>query len=241
MNTPSQTPTAGNSPNFLAGIVSRLTSIVVALGLQMVILLAAAGRIGWTWAWAYFGISLMVMFVNGTILLGTNPETIAERGRLRLVKDWDRAVSALWGLAQYIALPLVAGLDVRFGWSPEPGVPWHLAGAILYAAGLGLFSWAMITNAYFATSARIQTDRGQTVCRSGPYRFVRHPGYAGAILQPPGICILLGSLWALIPAVVAVVCIIARTVLEDRMLREGLAGYPEFAKEVRYRLIPGIW
>jgi len=241
MNDQSKTPPAGNPPNLVAGIVSRFAAIVISLGLQMAILLLAAGRTDWTWAWVYFGISLAIVLVNSALLLPTNPETIAERGRLRMVENWDKLVSALWAVALYLALPLVAGLDARYGWTRAPSTAWNIAGAIVYAAGLGLFSWAMISNAYFATSARIQSDRGQTVCRTGPYRFVRHPGYAGTILQAPGIAILLGSLWALVPAVAAVLCIIARTVMEDRMLQDGLAGYREFAKDVRYRIVPGIW
>ena len=99
----------------------------------------------------------------------------------------------------------------------------------------------MLTNAYFSTAVRIQTDRGQTVCRSGPYRFVRHPGYVGAILQSLGIPFLLGSWWALIPGLAAVVFIVIRTALEDRTLQYELVGYWDYAQEVRFRLVPGIW
>ena len=111
----------------------------------------------------------------------------------------------------------------------------------MFAVGLELFGWAMVVNAYFSTVARIQRDRGQTVCREGPYRFVRHPGYAGAILESLGSPLLLGSAWALLPAVVAIGCMSARTWLEDRMLRAELPGYVEYAGEVRWRLVPLIW
>jgi protein-S-isoprenylcysteine O-methyltransferase Ste14 len=111
----------------------------------------------------------------------------------------------------------------------------------VFTAGMALFGWAMITNAYFSTAARIQSDRGQTVCRSGPYRFVRHPGYSGTILQSVGTSFLLGSLWSLIPTAAAVACMVARTVLEDRMLQDELTGYKDFARDVPHRLIPGVW
>jgi protein-S-isoprenylcysteine O-methyltransferase Ste14 len=140
-----------------------------------------------------------------------------------------------------VLLPLVAGLDARFGWTGPIGVALHLAGAVLFAGGLALFGWAMVANAYFSTAARIQDDRGHTVCRDGPYRFVRHPGYVGTIFQSVGTALLLGSAWALIPAAVAVVAITARTVFEDRMLREELPGYAEYARDVRYRLVPRLW
>jgi protein-S-isoprenylcysteine O-methyltransferase Ste14 len=121
------------------------------------------------------------------------------------------------------------------------GSGWNVAGAIGYAAGLALFSWAMIVNAFFSTAARIQDDRGQTVCQSGPYRFLRHPGYTGILLQSIGTPILLGSLWALIPGIATIGFMVARTVLEDRMLREELAGYAEYAGRVRFRLVPDVW
>jgi protein-S-isoprenylcysteine O-methyltransferase Ste14 len=99
----------------------------------------------------------------------------------------------------------------------------------------------MISNAYFPTAARIQGDRGQTVCREGPYRIVRHPGYSGTIFQSIGAPLLLGSAWALLPAVVAIAAISVRTWFEDRMLRAELPGYAEYATAVRRRLVPLIW
>ncbi len=99
----------------------------------------------------------------------------------------------------------------------------------------------MITNAYFSTAVRIQGDRGQTVCRTGPYQFVRHPGYIGTFLQSLGIPFLLGSLWALIPGIMAVVFMIIRTSMEDRTLQAELPGYQDYIQKVRYRIIPGIW
>jgi protein-S-isoprenylcysteine O-methyltransferase Ste14 len=109
------------------------------------------------------------------------------------------------------------------------------------AVGYGLAAWAMDANAYFSTVVRIQSERGHTVCRSGPYRFVRHPGYVGYTLQALGMPFLLGSLWALLPALVMAVAMVIRTVLEDRTLQAELPGYREYAQEVRYRLVPGIW
>jgi protein-S-isoprenylcysteine O-methyltransferase Ste14 len=190
----------------------------------------------------FLGINVVSVTVNATLLSRTNLETIAERGRgITHMKGWDRAIAGVWSAAQYIAIPLVSGLDVRFGWTPELSSVDHVAGGVILASGLELMSWAMIVNAYFSTAARVQTERGQTVCRTGPYRVVRHPGYAGAIQQSLGTPFLLGSAWALIAAVVAVVAIVARTILEDRMLQAELPGYAAYAREVRYHLIPGIW
>ncbi len=154
---------------------------------------------------------------------------------------WDRAVSGIWGICQYVLLPLLAGLDVRFAWTPDPGLAARLVGAVAFAGGLGLFGWAMVTNAYFSTVVRVQAERGHTVCRSGPYRFVRHPGYLGAMLQSAGAPILLGSAAALAPGLAAVAAMAVRTALEDRLLCRELPGYAEYAGDVRSRLVPHLW
>jgi protein-S-isoprenylcysteine O-methyltransferase Ste14 len=179
--------------------------------------------------------------INGTIMLRTSPETIAERGRLQETERWDKLVGGAWGLALFLLVPLAAGLDARFGWTRQLSPKWNAGGAVLLACGLGLAAWAMIVNAYFSTAVRIQSDRGQTVCRSGPYRVLRHPGYFGFILQSLGTPLTLGSLWSLIPGIAAAVLMIVRTFLEDRFLQTRLPGYGEYVQEVRYRLVPGIW
>ncbi len=226
--------------NLTAGIITRLATIIFMLALQGAILFGAAGRINWLWAWIFLGINLAVILING-IFLRKKPEIIAERGRPKEFKTWDRVVGGLWGVMHYITIPLAAGLDARFGWTRGLEAGWNIAGGLLFIAGMALFGWAMITNAFFSTTARIQSDRGQTVCRTGPYPFVRHPGYVGAILQAPGMSILLGSVWALIPAAVAAVSMTVRAALEDRMLQNELAGYTDYSKAVVHRLIPGIW
>ncbi len=241
MYTKSEVPPTENHRTLVAGILKRAGTVAIFLVLIAAILFLAAGRLNWTWAWVYLGISLVSVLINAPIMLRTSPETIAERGEIRMTKTWDKVVSSFYAVAMYFALPLVAGLDVRFGWTQDPGVGWHVAGAIVLAVGLELTSWAMIANAYFSTAVRIQSDRGQTVCSSGPYRLVRHPGYLGVILQCMSAPILLGSLWALIPGVAAIVLIIIRTSFEDRMLQAELPGYQDYVQKVRYRLVPGIW
>jgi protein-S-isoprenylcysteine O-methyltransferase Ste14 len=242
MNATSQVPQPESHQSIVAGIAMRLVTVVSFLVFNAFLLFVAVGRLNWTWAWTYLGICLVSMAINATFLLRTSPETIAERGRGgSQIRGGDRVVSSLWALALYLALPLVAGLDVRFGWSGTPGIAGHVAGAVVLAMGLGLAGWAMIANAYFSTAVRIQSERGHTVCRTGPYRFVRHPGYVGFMLQSVGTPLLLGSLWALVPGIVAMLLMILRTSYEDRMLQAELPGYLDFVREVRYRLVPGIW
>jgi protein-S-isoprenylcysteine O-methyltransferase Ste14 len=241
MNTEPGIQPSRNRPSLVAGIIMRSATIAIFLALQGLILFLAAGRLDWTWPWVYLGVSLVIVLINGTIMLRTSPETIAERGQPGETRDWDKVVAGLWTLALYLVLPTVAGLDMRFGWTRELSAAWNVAGAVVLVLGGGLGGWAMIVNAYFSTAVRIQSDRGQTVCRTGPYRAVRHPGYVGFILQSLGVPLLLGSLWALIPGIAAAVLMILRTSLEDRTLQAELPGYQDYVQHVRYRLVPGIW
>ncbi|MCJ7621765.1 MAG: isoprenylcysteine carboxylmethyltransferase family protein [Anaerolineae bacterium] len=241
MNRQSERSLSENRPNIVAGILKRIAALAISLVLIGLILFLAAGRLNWTWAWVYLGICLVSVSINATITLRTSPETIAERGELKMTEKWDKVVSGLYALAMYFALPLVAGLNVRFGWAPDLSVTWHVAGAVVLAVGLEVSAWAMIANAYFSTAVRIQSERGHTVCSTGPYRFVRHPGYVGFILHALSLPVLLGSVWALIPGIIASACMIIRTSFEDRLLQAELGGYPDYVQKVRYRLLPGIW
>ncbi len=233
--------TPSSSRNNLGGILARGAQVGMSFLFMLAILFGAAGRLDWAWAWIFLGIYVIAVTINATFMLRHSPDTLAERGQASLTRTWDKVVSGLWALGQYLLLPLVAALDIRFSWSSEVALEWHIAGAVLFGVGLALFSWAMITNAYFSTAVRIQTERGQTVCTSGPYRFVRHPGYCGTVLQSLGAPLLLGSWWALLPGLLAIGAIVARTALEDRTLRAELPGYVDYAKQTQYRLLPGVW
>ena len=156
-------------------------------------------------------------------------------------KAWDKVLAPLMALSLGYPMLIVAGLDHRYGWSPV-FPPWLIViGFILITLGYAFAAWALVENRFFFSVVCIQMDRGHRVCDSGPYRIVRHPGYAGNILPLLGIVLALGSLWTLIPAAVALIIAIIRTVLEDHTLREELPGYREYAQRVPYRLIPGIY
>jgi protein-S-isoprenylcysteine O-methyltransferase Ste14 len=238
MNTKPDIPHTEKHPNAVAGILKLARAVAIFPVVMAVILFVAADRLDWTWAWVYLGINLANVLIVGPITIRTNPVTVAEHEELKKTEKWDVG-SVIYLLAMYIALPLVAGLDVRFGWARDLSIAWHVAGATVLAVGLGLASWVMIANPYIWSEVPIQ--RGQTVCSTGLYRFVRHPAYAGLILQALGVPILLGSLWALIPGITAAVCIIIATSSEDRMLQAELPGYQNYVQKVRFRLVPGIW
>ena len=224
------------------GILKRARQLVIQVLLVAGILFISSGRLDWWMAWVYLGIFVVRVLVNAAFLMRINPELIAERARgwEGDTRDWDRVLGSLWGLMSLVAL-IVAGLDVRFGWSSQ--IPWgvQLAALAFVVLGFGFASWAMISNAFFAGPVRIQEERGHTTVSEGPYRFVRHPGYVGWIVSGVALPLMLGSVWAFIPAVLAAVALVIRTAFEDRTLREELDGYPDYAQRVRYRLVPGIW
>lgn len=222
-------------------ITRRVIQVFVTLGIQALVLFLSAGKVNWLWGWVYILLNLLGILMVGVFIMRHNPEMIAERGKTEGMRDWDRVIGGLWGIFYFIGILVVAGLDERFAWTGALSPALRTAGVLSFLAGFVLFFWAMLANAFFSAVARIQDDRGQQVCTTGPYRFVRHPGYVGAILQSLGAPLLLGSTWALIPGVISAALMIVRTALEDRMLREELHGYQEYAGQVRYRLLPGVW
>jgi len=118
---------------------------------------------------------------------------------------------------------------------------WQILGLAGMAASLGLALWALTQNRFFSPVIRVQTERGHHLITSGPYQFIRHPGYLGGAGSALCGAIALGSRWALLPAAGVVGVLLRRTVIEDRFLRPELAGYQDYARKVRYRLLPGIW
>ncbi len=241
MSTSSLTPKTHDQPNLVAGVARRIAQVLGMFAVETALMLAGAGRWDWLWAWVYVGILLLVLLGNGIFLLRGSAELLAERGQPKEMRDWDKIVSFIWLAMSYLALPLLAGLDARFSWTGDLGLIWRVVGAVVLIVGYEVAIWAMQANAYFSTAVRIQSERGHTVCRNGPYRFVRHPGYIGFMLMPVGTAILLGSLWALLVALASAIPMVIRTALEDRVLQSELPGYREYAQEIRYRLVPGLW
>ena len=179
--------------------------------------------------------------ISAAILARVNPAIYRARSRFQPgTKDWDKALLAVILPAMVAVLP-VASLDAgRFHWSSVPD--WAvMLGYGLMLAGIAATGWAQAVNPFFEPGVRIQSERHQRVIDTGPYRFVRHPGYIAAIMLFFGMALALGSLWALVPAAIASAVLALRTSWEDRLLRVELPGYADYARRVRYRLIPGIW
>lgn len=231
------------TPQVRRGILRWIVQAILGLVAYGLILFFAAGRIDWIWGWAQLLVIAAFLAAHPLLLIPIRPELLAEREkgfRDEDVKGWDKWLA---GLAAGMVLPLwvVAGLDVRFGWTGPMPIIIQLAGLLVNILGYGLFLWAMVSNAFFAEGVRIQEERGHRVAMGGPYRYVRHPGYAGAILSGLATPFLLGSLWAMIPAVLMAVLYVLRTGLEDRTLRDELPGYEEYTQQTSARLLPGVW
>jgi len=220
--------------------ISRIATVLGMLVVFGVILFAFAGRLDWPEAWVFLALYLAGILANGLWSLRHNPEVINERGRIGAnAKSWDKVIGVFYTLF-LLGTFVVAGLDARFTWSDAP--LWvKILGGIGFALSLALTFWVMATNTFLSTFVRIQDERGHTTVTSGPYRFVRHPMYAGILLMSWGMPLLLGSWWALIPGVLNIVLFFIRTSLEDKTLQEELPGYKEYVEKVRYRLVPGIW
>ena len=208
------------------------------------ILLACGGDLLWWQAWVY-SVLIFVSGIGGRIWAERrHPGLMAERTHpleASNVKAWDKILAPLMAFSISFPLVIVAGLDHRFGWSPVFSSWLHVTGILLITAGYAFGVWALAENRFFSSMVRIQTDRGHTVCDSGPYRVVRHPGYAGNLLAMPGIVLALDTAWTLIPVVLALAVTVIRTSLEDRTLQEELPGYLEYTTRVKYRLVPGIY
>jgi len=208
------------------------------------ILLICGGDLFWWQAWVY-ALLIVAAGIGGRIWAEyRHPGLTAERQNPEIIqgaKAWDKLLAPLMAVSISYLMVIVAGLDHRFAWS-SGFPPWlNVIGFILIALGYAFAAWALAENRFFYSVVRIRTDQGHVVCDSGPYRFVRHPGYAGNIFPLFGIVLALGSAWTLVPAMAATLVSVVRTALEDRTLQEELPGYRDYAHLVRYRLFPGIY
>jgi protein-S-isoprenylcysteine O-methyltransferase Ste14 len=205
-------------------------------------LFLAAGRLDWIRGWISVALVVVAMPAVGLIVQRYNAPVLEARSKWRrkVTKTFDKIFFATYGPLISI-LPALAGLDAgRYHWTSLP-FGFVYAGSILFALALALITWVMVVNPFAEKTVRIQTDRGHRVVTSGPYRWVRHPMYAGITLLFVSTALVWGSVWALRLDAVMAVLIIWRTAMEDRTLRQELPGYEQYAAVTRYRLLPGVW
>lgn len=201
------------------------------------------GKWDWWEAWLYWLINSGGFVVSRALAARRHPDLLAERARSMRCKSaepWDKVLSPLVGLGGGL-VPLVAGLDARLGWSPESPDSFKALALVVILAGYALGSYALVENRWFSGVVRIQKEREQRVVSSGPYAWVRHPGYSGALFSYLATPVFLDAAWAYVPVVLLIIGLLVRTELEDRTLQEKLPGYSDYAARVRYRLVPGVW
>jgi protein-S-isoprenylcysteine O-methyltransferase Ste14 len=199
----------------------------------------------WDWweAWVYAIIAILGFAISRFLAAQRHPDLLAERARFLQHEDakpWDKYLSPLVGLGGGL-IPLVAGLDALFEGSTPFSQSVKILALVIILVGYTLASYALIVNRFFSGMVRIQSDRDHKVVSSGPYRWMRHPGYAGALLTYLATPFFLDSRWSFLPVIFITIILVIRTSLEDKVLQDELTGYRDYAKRVRYRLLPGIW
>ena len=229
--------------NHKAIMAKGLLALIAEFAVFAALLFVSAGTVLWPAGWVFmaifFGFALAI-----TLWVGREePELLAERLSAPIQRGqplWDKvfvAVVMLLFVVWLILMPLDA---VRFGWSQMPGWLQGL-GALGLVLSLYVVFLTFRENAYLALVVKVQEQRGQRVVTSGPYQYVRHPMYASMFLFLPGSALLLGSWWGLLLCLAILGLLVWRTTLEEQLLKEELAGYEEYARHVKYRLIPYVW
>lgn len=202
-----------------------------------------SGQWGWWEAWTYAILSILGFVLSRVLAARRHPDILAERARsieLQGAKSWDKILAPMLAFGSLLIL-VVAGVDRIYGWTDPYSLNAKIISLVVILLGYVVGSWALIENRYFSGVVRIQKDRDHHVVTTGPYRFIRHPGYAGALWTYLATPVLLDSNWAFIPALLLLGVLILRTSLEDRTLQTELPGYAEYAQRIRFRLLPGIW
>jgi protein-S-isoprenylcysteine O-methyltransferase Ste14 len=206
------------------------------------LLFVPAGTLQWPGAWVFLGFMIATGLGFGAWLARRDPALLAERMRPPIRADQPAAdkkfllVFALVNLIWFI----VMGLDERFHWSHMP-IAWQALGLALLVLSSAIIAWVFNENSFAAAVVRVQSERGHHVISSGPYAFVRHPMYSGAVLFMFGIALLLGSWWGVVTSPIFAILFGVRTRIEEKTLTTGLPDYADYAARVRYRLVPGMW
>jgi protein-S-isoprenylcysteine O-methyltransferase Ste14 len=201
-------------------------------------LFVPAGRISWFAGWAY--LAIFAAFTAAAFVV-VRPELVRERAAPGPGSDRrDALIAGIGFVGLYPGTLIVAGIDAAHGARCIPPFC-QVPAFVLFAAGYGFALWAMRANPFFSTFIRIQSERGHSAVSSGPYAWVRHPGYAGTMAAHLVLPAALGSTWAFAPAIAGCLVFAVRTAREDRVLAERLPGYGEYKARVPWRLIPGVW
>jgi protein-S-isoprenylcysteine O-methyltransferase Ste14 len=219
-------------------------SVIVFFLYTPLVLFITSGQLDWWMAWVYSAVSVLLSIGSRVLMARKNPDLVAERASFREaegVKEWDKKLVPLVAQVGPFIMLVTVGLDKRFGWTETLPLWFSLVAFGIAMLGFLFSTWALIENRYFSSVVRIQTERGHTVCSTGPYRYVRHPGYAGSIVWFLMTPLILSSLWTYVPTAFVIALLVLRTSLEDKTLQAELPGYNEYTRQTHFRLVPMIW
>ena len=205
------------------------------------ILFVCAGRINYLQGWVYFSTTIIATMMN-FFSIRNNIELIIERSKPgQGTKSWDKLLLGISAIV-FIVIIVIAGLDSgRFYWSIHLHWSIIVIGSVLSVSGQIIFIIARSQNKFFSTVVRIQNEKGHSVCKTGLYKIIRHPGYLGMTISLIAIPLITASLWSFIPVIIAIMLLLIRTSLEDKTLKNELEGYMQYTRETLYKLIPLIW
>jgi len=207
----------------------------------IVLFFAAAGTFNDIRGIVNISLYFIVSVIACVLMLASHQDTLSERGKKQEnTKNWDKVLLPLLVFLAYFGIYVIAGLGNRFHWNRLP-MEYFYAGLILYLLSCVFIVWPVLENRHFEETSRIQDNREQAVITSGPYRIIRHPGYAGLLIWAIASSLMFGTLFVGVVGFVIIVIICIRTYMEDKMLKSELAGYLEYSQKVKYRLIPFVW
>ena len=218
-------------------LISGLTKLIFGIALIGLMLFLPAQTFNYFGAWLFMGVLMIPVMIMGAVLFIKAPDLLEKRLNRKEKETAQKGVIALSGL-MFIGGFVLSALDFRFEWSRVP--LWlTIAAAVIFLVGYGMFAEVMRENAYLSRAVEVQ--EGQTVISTGLYGIVRHPMYLATLLMFLPMPLILQSFWGLVPFAIYPTLIIVRIINEEKVLVEGLAGYAEYKKAVKYRLIPFVW
>ncbi len=207
------------------------------------IIFGAAGTIDYAGGWLWLVEMVTFSVVLGLHVARVDPGLLNERLKPPIQKDQplaDKLVLIPFLILMFGGMGMMAADAARWHWSMMPRSVQY-AGCGLLLAAITFIYWTMRTNSFAAPVVKIQTDRGHTVVTTGPYAIVRHPMYLGALFYIAGTSLVLGSWWGLAMVPVLALLLVIRIGIEEKTLRMGLEGYDDYARRMRWRLVPFIW
>lgn len=213
--------------------------MIFVLAAAIIIIFWLAGRLDYWQGWLYIGLYTLI----GAVAFFFIPlDVIKERMNPKGSIKFEEKLFFAGYVPATVSIIIIGALDAgRFGWSPKFPAILYILFAFISVFAYVILIWSILTNLYFSSVVRIQKDRGQKVVETGPYAYIRHPGYTAGIINAVGMSLLLGSLYALIPAGIIILLFIFRIHFEEKLLKKELEGYKEYTKKVKYKLLPKIW